>query len=140
MKISTKARYGFKFMIRLALDYNTKLVQIREVSEDEGISSKYLEQIAMSFKIAGLVKVTRGARGGYALSKSPDEITLLEIIRACEGDIVLSDCVESAEFCIKHDECLMNRFWMDFNNHITTYLEGKTLSDIVRKTDILNNA
>ncbi len=132
MKISTKARYGFKFMIHLALNYTIKLVQIREVSVSEKISSKYLEQIAMSFKIAGLVKVTRGAKGGYTLSRPPHEITLLEIINAAEGNLVLTDCIESSDFCQKKDECIMNKLWLDLNNHITTYLEKKTLADILR--------
>lgn len=91
MKVSAKVRYGFRFMINLGLNYPSQLVQIKEVADKEQISSKYLEQIAASLKKAGLVKVSRGAKGGYSLLQSPQEISLLDIYHALDGNIQLTD-------------------------------------------------
>lgn len=131
MKISTKAKYGFRFMIHLARNFNVGLVQVKDVAEKENISCKYLEQIAYSFKISGLVKVVRGAKGGYALSRDPENITLLDIMRATDGEINLTDCVASPEMCTISDVCIMNPVWSDLNRVISNYLSDKTLKSLI---------
>jgi Rrf2 family protein len=129
MKVSAKVRYGFRFMINLGLNYPSQLVQIKEVADKEQISSKYLEQIAASLKKAGLVKVSRGAKGGYSLLQSPQEISLLDIYHALDGNIQLTDCNEN--LCPNGDECIMNSLWRGLASNIETYFSQRTLADLI---------
>lgn len=129
MKVSAKVRYGFRFMINLALNYPNQLVQIKEVADKEQISSKYLEQIATSLKKAGLVKVSRGAKGGYLLLHAPQEITLLDIYQALDGSIQLTDCNDN--LCPNGDECIMNSLWKGLSNNIEMYFAQRTLANLI---------
>ncbi|MBO5287957.1 MAG: Rrf2 family transcriptional regulator [Spirochaetales bacterium] len=129
MKVSAKVRYGFRFMINLGLNYPNQLVQIKEVADKEQISSKYLEQIAASLKKAGLVKVSRGAKGGYSLLQSPQEISLLDIYHALDGNIQLTDCDDN--LCPNGDECIMNSLWKGLSNNIEVYFAQRTLASLI---------
>lgn len=129
MKVSAKVRYGFRFMINLGLNYPNQLVQIKEVADKEQISSKYLEQIAASLKKAGLVKVSRGAKGGYSLLQSPQEISLLDIYHALDGSIQLTDCDDN--LCPNGDECIMNSLWKGLSNNIEVYFAQRTLASLI---------
>lgn len=129
MKVSAKVRYGFRFMINLALNYPNQLVQIKEVADKEMISPKYLEQIAASLKKAELVKVLRGAKGGYILLHAPQEITLLDIYRALDGNIQLTDCNDN--LCPNGDECIMNSLWKGLSGYIETYFAQRTLANLI---------
>lgn len=129
MKISAKVRYGFRFMINLALNYPDQLVQIKEVADKEHISPKYLEQIATSLKKAGLVKVSRGAKGGYLLLHAPQDITLLNIYHALDGTVCLNDCNDN--LCPNGDECIMNSLWKGLSNNIEDYFAQRTLASLI---------
>lgn len=129
MKVSAKVRYGFRFMINLGLNYPNQLVQIKEVADKEQISSKYLEQIAASLKKAGLVKVSRGAKGGYSLLQSPQGISLLDIYHALDGSIQLTDCDDN--LCPNGDECIMNSLWKGLSNNIEVYFAQRTLASLI---------
>ncbi|MCH5149487.1 MAG: Rrf2 family transcriptional regulator [Spirochaetales bacterium] len=129
MKVSAKVRYGFRFMINLALNYPNQLVQIKEVADKEQISPKYLEQIAASLKKADLVKVSRGAKGGYLLPHAPQEITLLDIYHALDGSIQLTDC--NNNLCPNGDECIMNTLWKGLSSNIEAYFAQRTLASLI---------
>lgn len=129
MKVSAKVRYGFRFMINLALNYPNQLVQIKEVADKERISPKYLEQIATSLKKSDLVKVSRGAKGGYLLLHAPQEITLLDIYHALDGNIQLTNCNDN--LCPNGDECIMNSLWKGLSSNIETYFAQRTLASLI---------
>ena len=93
MKISTKGRYALLIMIYLAKNYdNNTYITLKEISENESISLKYLEKIIALLTKAKLVETLRGAQGGYRLIKKPEEYTILEIIKASEGPIKTVSC------------------------------------------------
>jgi len=133
MTISTKTRYGFRFLINLALKYQNGVVQIKEVAEKELISVKYLEHIASILKLSGLIKVERGSKGGYYLSRSPETITAREIMEVLEGSLHLLECTENDEACKMKDRCAMTGFWGDLSDHLISYLSKITLSDLMSK-------
>ncbi len=88
IRFSTRSRYGLRFMIELALFYDSKnLVFLREIAEKEDISEKYLTQLAIPLRARGLISSRRGAGGGYRLSRPPAQITAKEVIEALEGGI-----------------------------------------------------
>ena len=93
MKMSTRARYGLRLMVDLAVKDGKGPILLKDVSRSQEISEKYLSQIIIPLKTAGLVKSFRGAHGGYTLQRDPAKINLLEVVSALEGDLSLVECV-----------------------------------------------
>ncbi len=88
MKVSTRVWYGLMAMVELGLRERQGRVQVREISESQGIPEEYLEQLMLALKRAGLVRSQRGVRGGYVLARSANQITVREILEALEGPIL----------------------------------------------------
>ena len=93
MKISTKGRYSVTALYELALHYGEGAVSLKSIAKSQGLSENYLEQLMAPLRRAGIVKSVRGAQGGYMLARSPQEITIGEIITTVEGPIALVDCL-----------------------------------------------
>ena len=89
MKLSTKGRYGVKAMVDLAINYGEEPVSIKSISERQSISEYYLEQLFSTLRRAELIKSIRGAQGGYILNRSPEQITIHQIIEVLEGPTFL---------------------------------------------------
>ena len=87
MRISTKGRYTLRMMIDLAEHYSDDLISLRDIAERQEISKKYLEQIIPLLNRAGFLYATRGALGGYRLSRLPSQYTVCEILEITEGDL-----------------------------------------------------
>ena len=137
MKISTKGRYATRAMLDLALHTKEGPVQVKDISERIGVSERYLEQLLGPLRIAGLVKATRGARGGFTLSKSPSDIKLSEIIQAMEGSMAPVECVDSAETCSRSDKCVTREIWSQIKDAIDGILGSTTLEDMVMRQQVL---
>jgi Rrf2 family protein len=132
MKISTKGRYGLRALIDLAIYGRSGVpVFLSDVAKRQEISDKYLEQIATQLQRAGLVKTTRGRKGGYLLSKAESEIRLNDIIAVLEGPICLVDCVNEPAGCSKSQVCSTRDIWTTLGSKIEEVLSGYTLADIV---------
>ncbi|WP_296010018.1 Rrf2 family transcriptional regulator [uncultured Adlercreutzia sp.] len=130
VKISTKTRYGMRFMIDLALNQGDGRVALKDVAERQGISKKYLEQVVAPLAAAGLLSVTRGNQGGYALARPADAITLADIVAASEDGLELLDCTSALSACERAGSCPSRRVWEGLQDAIAAYLEGSTLADI----------
>src|SRR5450759_2500949 len=94
MKLSTKGRYGVRLMLDLASHFGEGPVILKQISQREEISEKYLWQLINPLKSVGLVRATRGAHGGYVLAKTPSEITVKDILQVVEGSLCIVECVE----------------------------------------------
>lgn len=133
MKLSTKGRYGLKAMYDLAIHYGDGPIALKSVAERQRISDHYLEQLVAVLRKADLVKSVRGAQGGYMLARTPEEITVGDIIRALEGPLGPSDCVleEDAHVC-DHAECCVTRVvWEKIRISISDVIDSITLQDMV---------
>ncbi len=131
MKLSTRTRYGLRFLLQLAGNVQEDFpLQLREVSKREGISGKYLGQIASQLRVAGLVKSVRGAGGGYKLARPPSDITLKDVIEALEGGIIPADCLEGTS-CSRVSECVAREVWIGVKVEIEKALAKLTLQDAV---------
>ncbi len=135
IKASTKTTNGLTLMLYLALDYKKKPVSLKEVSKKEDISARYLEQIIILLKNAGLVGSNRGAKGGYYLTRPPDQVKMSEIIRALEGSWALVECVENEGYCSKVDSCTNYDIWKEATKALSDVFEKYTLSDMVQKNE-----
>ncbi len=133
IKLSTKGRYGARLMLNLANHYNNgnEAIILRNVSEEEEISIRYLEQIIIPLKINKLVKSIRGAGGGYILARHPSKIKLNEILLALEGTCCLVDCVEDEDYCHRIPICATYEVWKETSNLLKNYFENLTLQDLI---------
>lgn len=133
IKLSTKGRYGTRLMLNLgkrSLDGETPVV-LKDVSNEEQISIRYLEQIIIPLKMNKLVKSVRGAGGGHTLAKSPSKIRLIEIIEALEGPISLVDCVDDEDACGRIPLCATYEIWKEASTMLRSYFEKTTLQDLI---------
>jgi Rrf2 family protein len=133
MKLSTRGRYGARFMLDLAMHYGNGPVLLREVSERQEISIKYLEQLIPSLRAAGLVKSTRGPNGGYHLTKPSSEITLYDVIKTLEGPLAITECVEDPAFCHRSSTCATHELWAEVSGKIVEVLSSVTLEEIAER-------
>jgi Rrf2 family protein len=133
IRLSTKGRYGTRLMLNLAQHYNNgeESVILRDVSDEEEISIRYLEQIIIPLKINRLVKSIRGAGGGYFLARDPSEIKLSEVLHALEGSCCLVECVEDSDFCNRMPICTTYEIWKEASNLLKNYFESITIQDLV---------
>ena len=108
MKLSTKGRYGLQAMEVLRDCYGQGPIPLNRIATEKGISEAYLEQLFSLLKKQGLVKSVRGAQGGYELERHPNDINIGEILRALEGDTMLSCCDDTGEpSCNESSPCRM---------------------------------
>jgi len=128
MKISNRTFYGLKLMLRLAMAYNENVISLHEIAGSENISEKFLENIISSIKAKGMVKVRRGAKGGYYLAKAPSEITMNEIFNALEADILNREWDKHDELTIA--DTVIKKYLLEFQNEISKILNSKTLEDL----------
>ena len=130
MKISTRGRYALRFMIYLAQHSSGSYIALKDVSENEGISIKYLEQITGLLSKYGLLQSVRGPAGGYKLSRAADKYTAGEILRVTEGDLspVSVDENDSGE---AEGRANTQQFWEGLQKAIDDYLDSVTLQDLV---------
>ena len=131
MRIGTKGRYALTIMFYLAKNYKEgKYVSLKEISENENISFKYLEKIMVDLNKDNYLDVLRGNNGGYRLKKEPKEYTLGEIIRRVEGNIEVVPCAGNG-VCEKEKKCISYPFFVGLNNEINNYIDSKTLDDYI---------
>ena len=135
MKLSTKARYGTRAMLELAKSYGKKPLSIREIAKNQEISEKYLEHLLASLKAAGFIKSSRGTKGGYTLTKPPEEIRLSQIVQVLEGSVAPVDCVENEKACSRCGFCATRDVWALIKQSIDNVLYSITLADLARRQE-----
>ena len=132
MRISTRARYGLRLMVEIALNYKKGPILLKDISKNIDVSEKYLSQIIIPLKGKGLVNTYSGAHSGYILSRPPSEIKLKEIVEILEGDLSLIDCVNNPSVCDRVSTCVARDIWTEIGDKISEVLSSYTLGDLVK--------
>lgn len=140
MKLSKRGEYGIKALLDLASgDPDHNVVQIREIADREKIPIKFLEQILLTLKNAGLLHSRLGVSGGYYLARPADEITLGQIVRTLDGTLAPIRCVSKIAYerCVCPDEetCGLRLVMLDVRNAIADILDNTTLADVARRAE-----
>jgi len=130
MRLTTKGRFAVTAMLDLALQNSDKPVTLADISERQGISLSYLEQLFSRLRRNGLVKSVRGPGGGYRIAKNQTEITISEIITAVDELIDATQC-GGQENCHDERRCMTHDLWASLNDKILEYLSGVSLADLV---------
>lgn len=144
MRLSKRGEYGLRAMIDLAETMNNHqpgngVVQIKEIAEREKIPAKYLEQILLTLKNAGLLQSKMGIGGGYYLAHSPEKITLGQIVRILDGPIAPIRCVSQMAYepcgCPDEEFCGLRLVMLDVRNTIAQILDHTSLADVIKRVD-----
>lgn len=134
MKISTKGRYALRLMLDLALHNTGEYITIKSISLRQEISDKYLEQIITQLSRAGYVKSTRGAQGGYRLTKEPKEYTVGMILKLIEGSLAPVACVtEEEKDCARFKVCATYFVYERINEAVNDVVDHITLEELVER-------
>jgi len=131
---STKGEYGVRLMVQLGRRFGEGPASLAEIAADEDLPRAYLEQLVTSLRDAGLVTSTRGARGGYELTRPPTGIRMSEVLRALEGPIAPMICASDEPehaACARSARCTVNMLWVRVRDAIAGTLESMTLADLV---------
>ena len=129
--VSTKVDYGLLIMIELAKHSHRPFISLQDIADQRHISSKYLSQLIIPLKQAGLVISKEGKTGGYQIAKPPSTITLRAIVEALDGPPHVVRCMDTKEQCPADHHCLTKPIWRQLSHTMYTLLEHQTLADVV---------
>ncbi len=134
MKLSTKARHAITAMMDLAINDKYKPVTLADISQCQGISLSYLEQLFAKLRKGGLVVGVRGPGGGYRLARSPHEISIAQVISAIDESVQPQP--EHSELSMQFDDrCITHIIWDELSDKIYKYLSGVSLGEFTDKPE-----
>ena len=133
MKLSTRGRYGTRALLDLALHQDEEPVLLKDIAERERISVRYLEHLITPLIAGGIVRTTRGAKGGVSLAKPPAEIKLSEIMQLLEGSIAPVECINSPGICSRSKSCVTRDIWDELTQAMDGILRSTTLQGLVER-------
>ncbi len=136
MKLSTKGRYGTRALLELALHQDEGPILLRDIAQRQQIPLQYLDHLISPLIAGGIIRSTRGAKGGVSLVKSPEQIKLSEVIQLLEGSLALVDCVNNPEACDRAELCATRDIWGEVKKAMDAVLQSTTLQDLVERQKI----
>jgi len=132
MKITYKGDYALKAVLDLALNYNVELVTTQDLAKRIDAPSKFLEQVLLELKKGGLIESRRGSIGGYKLSKSPDRITMGDVVRLIDGDIEPISCIKDKySNCADKGRCVFKGIWKKVSQATSEIIDNVTFEELV---------
>lgn len=137
MWVSTKAQYGMRALVEVALG-GDRPTSLKTVADRQGLSHQYLEQIFAVLRRSGIVDSVRGAQGGYRLARAADRITALDVVELLEGSVAPVTCIEDESTCDRVGACSTEGLWRDVDRAVRRVLSGTTLADMVAERQLLN--
>ncbi len=133
MKLSTRGKYGTRALLELALHQGEGPVQLKDIAQRQQIPLQYLEHLVTPLIAGGIVRSTRGARGGVSLAKPSEEIKLSEVIQLLEGSIAPVDCIDNPGICKRSASCVTRDVWGEMKQALDGVLESTTLRNLVER-------
>lgn len=134
MIVSTRGRYALRVLVEMAEHSSDERIPLKEISEKQGISQKYMESIMTLLSKNGFVDAIHGKGGGYKLNRKPEEYRIGDILRLTEGTLAPVACLEkNAEQCPKQNVCRTVGMWRKLDELIETYLDSVTIADLMKK-------
>ncbi|MCA1922617.1 Fe-S cluster assembly transcriptional regulator IscR [Buttiauxella noackiae] len=142
MRLTSKGRYAVTAMLDVALNSESGPVPLADISERQGISLSYLEQLFSRLRKNGLVASVRGPGGGYLLGKEANSIAVGEVISAVDESVDATRCAgkggDGKGGCQGGDKCLTHALWRDLSDRLTGFLNNITLGELVNNQEVLD--
>jgi Rrf2 family protein len=133
MQITRQADYAVRAIYYLStLEFGNR-ASTSQIAREQNIPPSFLAKIISQLSVAGLLHTSRGARGGVSLARVPQDITMLDVVEAIDGPILLNECVEDAHGCKFDKDCPMRAMWCDIQDDLVSRLGGTTFADFVKK-------
>ena len=130
MQITRQADYAVRAMVYLAQLGQDRRAATSQIAQDKQIPPSFLAKIVSQLSVAGLLQTSRGAHGGVSLARSPEEITLLDVVEAIDGPILLNECVSENNGCVFGENCPMKPVWCDAQAELVNNLKNTTFAQI----------
>jgi Rrf2 family iron-sulfur cluster assembly transcriptional regulator len=130
MRLTTKGRYAVTAMLDLALNAQDRPITLADISQRQGISLSYLEQLFSRLRKQGLVSSARGPGGGYRLSRDANEINVAQVIEAVDEKVSVTRCGGKGD-CQNGEACLTHKLWCSLSDQIHGFLDGISLGSLV---------
>jgi Rrf2 family protein len=134
MRVSKKTDYALRALFTLVDHYHGAPIPIRELARRNDVPKRFLEHIMLALKSQGWVDSVAGIRGGYFLSKSPEEITMGEVVRQFDGILAPIDCVSITGYkrCSQESVCRFRRVFLDARNYVASVMDRATLTEVAK--------
>ncbi len=136
MRLTTRSRYGTRLLLDIALHQDNGWVTTSDIASRQNISQKYLEKLVISLRQHGLIQSKRGPLGGHKLAKPPEEITVGDVVRALEEQVLLSTCSDGNPLCgqcTRAGECVTQFIWIEASNVLMQTLDSYRLIDLLNR-------
>ena len=133
MKLTRAADYAVRCILYLACQEQGIVVSRREVAEAMEIPHQFLGKVAQQLARAGILEIAQGARGGYRLIRSPESLTLLEVVEVMEGEVFLNDCLIREDFCFRSGYCAAHRIWSRLRDDVREKMASANFADLAKE-------
>ncbi len=133
MKLSTRTRYGTRALLELALHQGEGPIFLKDIARQQQMSLPYLEHLVAPLIAGGIIRSTKGPKGGISLARNAEDIKLSEIIRLLEGSIAPVECVISPEVCRRSGTCATRDVWSRLKEAMDEVLEATTLQELAER-------
>ena len=133
MKVSSRGRYGTRLLLDIAMHRKEEPVLLKDIAARQNLPLSYLEHLIAPLIAGGIIRSTRGAKGGISLAKPPSEIRLSQVINILEGSMAPVECLNRPEVCELAKVCATRDIWGEVKQAIDSVLEANTLEDLVEK-------
>ncbi len=131
VRLSTKSRYATRLLLDMCRHRHKGPVQLRDIAQRQELPAKYLEQIVIVLKRAGIIKSLRGPKGGHVLMRDPREITVGQIVALLEGGKELVFCDTQPERCTRSEDCVMRVVWQEAARAMFEKLYAYSFQDLL---------
>ena len=136
MQITRQADYAVRAVMYLAQLGPEQRAATSQIAQEQSIPPSFLAKIVSQLSVAGLLQTSRGARGGVSLARSPEKISLLEVVEAIDGPILLNECVANAGACQFGDTCPMKPVWCDAQQELVSRLSRTSFAEMVANSKV----
>ena len=136
MQITRQADYDVRAVLYLARIEGNQRAATSQIAQEQHIPPSFLAKIISQLSIAGLLHTSRGARGGVTLAREPKDITLLEVIEAIDGPIMLNECVGDSSTCTFDEDCPLRPVWCEAQNELVTRLKGTNFQQLLEQSKV----
>ncbi|MGD8386200.1 MAG: Rrf2 family transcriptional regulator [Desulfobacteraceae bacterium] len=134
MRLNRAAEYGVRCVLYMSLKGKDEVVRRRDIAQGMKIPAAFLGKVAQQLARAGIIEILQGAKGGYRLLASPENITLLDVVETFIGEIFLNDCIMNPESCFRSPNCGVNRVWQEARNQLRETLKRATFSALMEES------
>jgi Rrf2 family protein len=133
MKLTTRGQYGTRALLDVALHRDEEPILLKDIARRQQISLPYLEHLIAPLIAGGMLRSTRGAKGGVSLARPPDDIKLSQVVRLLEGSMALVQCIDDPKACNRSGSCATRDIWGEMKQAIDGVLESTTLQDLAER-------